>query len=220
MSGTAQEAKYFNTFKSIFWASGKTGTQWSIMTADSAVGSQSYLCDIAGGTAINNRIGNKVHVKKIVMKLSVKFEAVLASSGNSGDHQQQIKFALILDQQANGGVPTTYPWDTTAAGDPLDFMAFTKADNTRFRILKTKTIQRRSYPYVNFGGTGENYPCDIQQLTLKHKFAGDGLVMTYEGAAAGVPRDNAIYLVACSNINNVTTSDLTMSEISRLYFRG
>lgn len=222
MSGTAQESKYFDYVASVNWPAGAgVGQQWKIMeTTGSAPEKYAYLNYIAGGTSVNNRIGNKIHIKKLVVKLHVKFMLQAAYDNTSGENNQKIKFALILDQQANGGVPTTFPWDTTTAPATLDFMAFTKADNTRFRILKTKVIQRQSYPYVNAAGSALELPANIHELTLKHKFAGDGLVMTFDSNTAGVPRDNALYLVACSNLDNVGAANVDLDVLSRLYFKG
>lgn len=222
MSGTAQEAKYHDWVATVNWPAGAgVGQQWKILESGAAApDDKSYLNYIAGGTSVSNRIGNKIHVKKIVMKLHIQFMRQTAYDAAGSENSQKIKFALILDQQANGGVPDTFPWDTTTAPATLDFMAFTKADNTRFRILKTKTIQRNSYPFVNQAGTALELPSDIQEVTLKHKFAGDGVVMTYDSGSAGVPRDNALYLVACSNLDNVGATNVVIQGLGRVYFKG
>lgn len=212
--GSVQEAKYHNPSIAVEHP-GANYMEWKILQ-NTAGGDQTYLNAIAGGTAVTNRIGNKIHVKKVVCKLSMRFLANNAYDPATVQHYQKVKFALILDMQANGGVPTTFPWDTSGQ-DELDFMAFTKSDNTRFRILKTKTLERRPMPLVNPAGTNYTLPADLQECVLKHKFASDGLVMTYDSGAAGTPRDNALYLVCCSNFNQ---GSWDITSTSRVYFKG
>lgn len=207
------EMKYFDAYatnKSI-----PSGTDWTGKEID-PTGNTLFFPVV--GAAINERIGNRVWVQKIVVKGNLNWAA--QTNQTTADALPYSRLVLVQDTQSNGtqmqGEDVFAP---TAADDSLNVAAFQAIKNFgRFRVLKDKTFKCPQLP-LSYDGTNMEQSGAVMPFKMSYKFRKPVLVKynsTNAGSIADVV-DNSFHLLGVSN--NDTSVPCTAYYNVRTYYK-
>jgi len=129
------------------------------------------------GSSASQRIGMKVAIRSLEMKL-------IGFANNGTGVDQEHRWLVLLDRQANGAAPTALT-DFLAAGNTKGLRNL--ANRRRFKIIRDKRY------YVNASGE----PGSAREFNLYMKFRRP-LMVEYNAGVAGTVADivsNSLYLV-------------------------
>lgn len=190
--------KYFDSSKaatSIAASTDWTGTELDPGTLDTVFAP-------TVGSAINQRIGRKVHVVKISIKGTI---IVTAQTGQSaGDGRSVIRLSLVQDNQTNGVQMQGEEVYRSEGAAALNVHSHRSLDNLdRFRVLKDKVMILQNPNAVNdTGSTGGIVQQGLARtFKLTHKFANPPTV-NFNGTNGGTIADTvntSWHVIGCTD---------------------
>jgi len=152
---------------------------------------------IAQGTSESQRIGTKICVKSVYIRLSL----TLADDSASDSY----RFALVLDKQANGAYPTySDVYSPSGGGAPAQYLFPINISNTeRFIVLKEwfGDIVNQTHDGTAYGVVSKS----------SKKYLKVDLPIDYNGPNGSVTevRSNNLILVGASRLDDKTTYQIT-----------
>jgi len=161
----------------------------------------SLLNGMAQGPDIDERLGNKIVMKSIEIKLAISNEASNPAFKTYGH------FMVVYDRQSNGVAPNV----TDVIASTVNGMK-NIGNRDRFLILKDWMMDLNTFGSAATGVTNLNW--------YKHVFINlKGLQTTYNGAAAGIGTitTGALYVYRMGQIA-AGTADFDVSMVCRLRF--
>ncbi len=166
-----------------------------IATIDAVIASggviTSGLITIPQGTTENERIGRKLTIRKIGMKIRIN----LAEQTSDGSTEDTVRLMLILDKQCNGAAPAILDILETA-----DFQSFNNLSNSfRFRTLMDRTFSINAQ-----SGAGNGTAQEFGQNVINTSFYKDCfLPIEYSGVTGAITeiRSNHIILLSITHGN-------------------
>ncbi len=161
----AGEMKYFDTERTssaVVSSATNAGTQ-----AVPNVGTPNTLCVPVVGSAINQRIGRKVNVHRIVIKGAINVPPQTAQS--AADVIPVIRLSLVQDMQTNSAQATGTDWlqSVVSASSTQAIQGFQSLNNLgRFKVIKDKIINLQNPNMANDAAATGN----IVQAALLRQF--------------------------------------------------
>lgn len=150
------EMKYYDNSRNAAIAA---GTDWTASELDPST--ELSLFNPASGPAINQRIGQKVMVRKIAIKGTIVTGAQVDQT--DADIYPHIRFALVQDTQTNGAQMQGEEVFASHQANAYTVMgAFQNINNFgRFKVLKEKIVRVPMIPAIYDGTNIEQAGCTI-----------------------------------------------------------
>lgn len=214
------EMKYYDT--ELPATAVASGINWAASTLQPTVpNATSTLCAPTVGSAINQRIGRRVHVKKITIKGEI---TVPAQAGQStGDAAANIRMLLVQDTQTNatqatGDLIIASPTTAALANTVHSFQSL--ANLGRFRVLKDKLYTMQNPNMANetqaAGGLVQQGLTRSFKMTYKPKSPITVAFNAVNGGTIADVVDNSWCIYALTSSANIAP---TISYQARCYYK-
>ena len=136
----------------------------SVNLGAAAVGFPLNLCSPTVGSALNQRIGREITIRKVKVHGRLHVAAQIAQG--TGDSSCVVRVALVLDTQTNSAQMTGAQLFNDALGPLSTLQAFQNPNNFgRFRVLKDK-----QFSFSNMNIAGSPTGSDIVQSGMNKPF--------------------------------------------------
>lgn len=186
---------------------GGAGTDIIVQPTLPGVGPNTTLLQIPQGTGMSQRIGKRVTLKSIDMKIYVE------NATTAGAVASQFAWALVLDKQCNGSLPNNSAVfagpGTTSGSHKLALCRPEMENSLRFRILKRGVV---SFPNPGNGASGDQ---KFPKLIQFHKKL--NLTLDYNGTTGDLSELRSNNLILWVGVTQ-TTHAVTMYASYRLRY--
>lgn len=169
-----------------------------------AGGSMQLLNGIAQGSDYNQRIGRRINIRSILIRMFI--------SNGSTPASQPVRIILFHDAQTNGVDPTANDLLGSASAGGSSTTAVNNLSNRdRFRIMMDKIILLQTNGGTTSGTADRKYLMKYKKCNLLTTYGGTG-------ATVGAIISGAIYLLAVSQFTLPSTNAPTIITETRIRF--
>lgn len=190
---TVPEMKYFDSL--VTSTSIPSSTNWTATELDPTT--LNCLFAPTQGTAINNRVGRKVSIRKL--KITGQITAAAQADATAADAAAHVRLICYMDQQSNGqqsqGEDLMDGSSGTTAGSVNAFQSL--ANFGRFKVLSDKHIVLQN-PNMTYDGTNIEQAGLIKYFKMSYVFKKPLIVhfnATNGGTVADIV-DNSFHVIA------------------------
>ena len=173
----------------------------SVNLGAAAVGFPLNLCSPTVGSALNQRIGREITIRKVKVHGRLHVAAQIAQG--TGDSSCVVRVALVLDTQTNAAQMTGAQLFNDALGPLSTLQSFQNPNNFgRFRVLKDK-----QFSFTNMNIAGSPTTADLVQSGMNKPFKmsyvfPQGLKVRFNNTNGGNVADiidNSLHMVAATD---------------------
>lgn len=199
-SGEGKEQKFYDTAIDNTQLSAATDTWYAAGTQAQGL----ILVGLAQGTGASQRIGQRITVKSIQLRLHVQ----PSSAASTGPFGGVFHMALVLDRDAKGTAPSITDLYTTS---DMTTSMINIGYSERFRVIKK--WQSVLYATGQEGGTGDYYGPMCVPIDYYHK---EDIPVRYSsstGAISEITGNNLFLVVGGFTMASASTQDLKPARV-------